>query len=57
MAFIGLADRRRKMSPEAIERRKERTGDGTVGFGFRSVQHRTTKSNPAVQLIEEDTID
>jgi len=57
MAFIGLADKRRKMSPEAIERRKDRTGDGSVGFGFRSVQHIPKKSNPNVQLIGEDTTD
>jgi hypothetical protein len=32
MAWLGLADQRKKMSPEAVERRKERTGDGTMDF-------------------------
>jgi stearoyl-CoA desaturase (delta-9 desaturase) len=34
MAFIGLVTERKKMSPEAVQRRRERTGDGTTGFGY-----------------------
>jgi stearoyl-CoA desaturase (Delta-9 desaturase) len=36
MALLGLAYDRKKMSPEAIRRRRERTGDGTSGFGHLS---------------------
>jgi stearoyl-CoA desaturase (Delta-9 desaturase) len=32
MAWIGQADQRKKMSPEAVNRKKERTGDGTQTF-------------------------
>jgi stearoyl-CoA desaturase (delta-9 desaturase) len=34
MALIGQVDQRRKMSNEAVTRRRERTGDGTDGFGY-----------------------
>jgi stearoyl-CoA desaturase (delta-9 desaturase) len=33
MAWIGQVDQRKKMSPGAVDRRRERTGDGTEGFG------------------------
>lgn len=34
MSVVGLASDRKKMSPEAVKRRKERTGDGTSGFNI-----------------------
>ena len=34
MAWIGQAYDRKRVSHEAISRRKLRTGDGTVGFGY-----------------------
>jgi len=57
MAFIGQVDRRKRMSTEAIERRRERTGDGTEGFGYNPVKQRKIESNPNVELIHDDTTD
>jgi len=57
MALIGLAERRRKMSPDAIARKMERTGDGTVGVGIRSEKSKPTISTPEVQLINDDHAD
>ena len=34
MAKIGQASERKKMSSDAVFRRKQRTGDGSAGFGF-----------------------
>lgn len=34
MALLGLAYDRKKMSAEAVKRRRERTGDGSSGFGY-----------------------
>ena len=38
MAFVGLATNRKTTSPELVHRRKERTGDGTVWFGWQQQQ-------------------
>lgn len=35
MAKLGLASDRKKMSHEAVFRRKQRTGDGSEGFGYK----------------------
>lgn len=53
MALLGLAHGRRKMTGEAIEARKGRTGDGSVGFGFRSVRQRKEIYGADVQLISD----
>jgi len=56
MALIGLADKRKKMSQEAVERRRERTGDSSVGFGYTSEKHRKVVPGPDVHLIHEDKV-
>jgi stearoyl-CoA desaturase (delta-9 desaturase) len=37
MAWIGLAEHRRKISPEAVLHRQQRTGDGSLGVGHSGV--------------------
>ena len=43
MAFIGQAYNRKKMSHESVFRRKQRTGDGSAGFGVLSPTKMTLK--------------
>ena len=45
MAWLGLADQRKKMSPEAVERRKKRTGDGS-----RDIFHKQGLIRQAIEL-------
>jgi stearoyl-CoA desaturase (delta-9 desaturase) len=49
MAWFGLADSLRKVSAETVERRSQRTGDGSVGYGVaKSLAQRTvTKEGSA----------
>ena len=42
MASIGQVYDRKKMTPELVQKRMKKTGDGTVGFGYLSDQ--TTKT-------------
>jgi stearoyl-CoA desaturase (delta-9 desaturase) len=45
MAWLGLADQRKKMTAETVDRRKERTGDGTKDFFHQpSFVHKRSKS-------------
>ena len=41
MAMIGQVYDRKKMSPELVKRRIERTGDGTTGFGYNVAQEKS----------------
>lgn len=55
MALIGLADKRKKMSKETIDRRRERTGDGTVGFGYTNARYRKAhKPSSDINLVTEE---
>ena len=44
MAVIGQAYDRKKMSPEAVLRRRQRTGDGSDGFGY-VIKGKSSKSH------------
>lgn len=55
MAFIGLASNRKKMSREAVDRRCERTGDGSVGFGYTDTKRRRV-AVPVEPRSEEEAV-
>jgi len=51
MAWLGLADSRRKVSEETVERRSQRTGDGSVGYSIaQSLVQRTVARDPMAGL-------